>query len=100
MIVVTGTAKLTEEGWKKALPAMEAMIAASRQEEGCIEYAYGRDLLDPSIFRASEKFKDLAAFEAHFAAPHMATFRAALAEAKPTDLVIEVFEATKVTLPS
>lgn len=98
MIIVTGTAKLTDDGWAIALPAMKEMLSKTREEPGCLSYDYARDLEDPSIFRAIEKFKDKEALKAHFTAPHMADFRAALAQAKPEDLVISVYDANELDM--
>lgn len=55
------------------------MIAASRAEAGCLDYAYARDLIDPDILRIAERWRDEAAMEAHFATPHLIAFRQALA---------------------
>ncbi len=63
---------------KALLPAMTAMIAASRAENGCIDYAYGPDLADPDAFVVLEKWESWAALDAHFETPHLKTWRAAL----------------------
>lgn len=96
MIIVTATARLTEEGWTIAEPAMKDMIKATLEEDGCIDYVYARDLNDPAILRVTEKFADMEALEKHFAAPHMAVFRSALAKAGPQGMVIDIHEAEKV----
>jgi quinol monooxygenase YgiN len=61
------------------LPAAQAMIAASRAEPGCLEYAYSRDLLEPDTLRIVERFKDEAALSVHFQTPHMEAFQQKLA---------------------
>ena len=55
---------------------MEVMVTASRQEEGCIEYAYAFDILDEGLVRVSEKWRDRDALEAHFRTAHIAEWRA------------------------
>lgn len=99
MIVIEGSARIKDEMWPKALQAMEAMITASRTEPGCIEYAYSRDLLDPNLLRIIERWKDKAALVSHFAEPHMAVFRAALAEIGPQDLQVRMYDAEPEPLP-
>ncbi|NJS15569.1 MAG: hypothetical protein HC788_14450 [Sphingopyxis sp.] len=41
-----------------------------------------QDLLDPGLIRISESWADEASLVAHFSAPHMAAFNAALAGAE------------------
>ena len=76
MILVTGTFRLPADGLARALPAMYAMMAASRAEPGCIAYAYAPDLLDPTLIHVVERWRDRAALAAHFAMPHLAHWRA------------------------
>jgi quinol monooxygenase YgiN len=61
-------------------PAMKAlastMAAATRDEPGCLHYAFGEDIDRPGCFHLSERWIDAAALDAHFASPHMATYRA------------------------
>jgi quinol monooxygenase YgiN len=54
---------------------MLAMLAASRAEEGCLEYAYAEDVADPGLIRVFEVWRDQAALDAHFQTPHMAEWR-------------------------
>jgi quinol monooxygenase YgiN len=99
MIIVEGSARIPEDMWDQAIAAMETMITASRAEPGCIEYAYSRDLLDPNLLRIIERWKDKAALVSHFAEPHMAVFRGALAKVGPQDLEIRMYEAEPEPLP-
>lgn len=99
MIIVEGSARIPEGAWDEALTAMEAMIAASRKEAGCIEYAYSRDLLDPNLLRIIERWKDKAALVSHFAEPHMAVFRQALGKVGPQDLSVRMYEAEPEPMP-
>lgn len=99
MIIVEGSARIPEGAWDQAIAAMKTMIKASRTEPGCIEYAYSRDLLDPNLLRIIERWKDKAALVSHFAEPHMAVFRSALAEVGPQDLEVRMYEAEPEPLP-
>jgi quinol monooxygenase YgiN len=54
---------------------MLAMLAASRAEEGCIEYAYAEDVAEPGLIRVFEAWRDQACLDAHFQTAHMATWR-------------------------
>ncbi|MEO1101695.1 MAG: putative quinol monooxygenase [Pseudomonadota bacterium] len=99
MIIIEASARIPDGAWDSAKSAMEAMILASREEEGCIEYAYSLDILDTSVMRIIERWKDMDALKFHFATPHMATFRAALAELAPSDLSIRMYDAEPQALP-
>ena len=76
MILVIGTVRMPPENIGKARTAMEAMVAASRAEDGCIEYAYSEDLLSPGLVRVTEAWRNREALTAHFQTPHMAEWRA------------------------
>lgn len=76
MIIVTGTFRVPPTMIEFVKPAMASMIAASRAEEGCIEYAYGFDVLDEGLVRVSEAWRDREALEAHFRTAHIAEWRA------------------------
>ncbi|MEM7702061.1 MAG: putative quinol monooxygenase [Pseudomonadota bacterium] len=91
--MVIGTAKLGEGAIDAGREALEAMITASRAEEGCIDYAYSIDLLDPTIMRITEKWVDHAALVFHFQTPHMAAFQQALAGLDVTILDVQKFQA-------
>ena len=56
---------------------MLAMVTASRAEDGCLEYSYAEDILEPGLIHVSERWRDQAALQAHFGADHMAKWRAA-----------------------
>lgn len=55
---------------------MRRMIEASRAEDGCLDYAYAQDVLDPGLIHVTECWTDEAALERHFASPHLAQWRA------------------------
>lgn len=90
MLIVLAKAKVGEGAMEPARAAIADMVAASNAEEGCIAYAFTQDVLDPSVLHIVEKWQDEAALAAHFATPHMAAFRAAIA-----GLDFQVVEALK-----
>ena len=93
MLMVIGTAKLGDGALDAARDAFEAMITASRAEEGCIDYGYALDVLDPSLLRITEKWVDEAALAYHFQTPHMAAFQQALAGFDVTITDVKKFQA-------
>lgn len=93
MLMVIGTAKLGEGSLEAGREAFTAMITASREEEGCIDYAYAVDVLDPTILRITEKWVDEAALAFHFQTPHMAAFQSALAGLDVTITDVRKFQS-------
>ncbi|QUL39191.1 putative quinol monooxygenase [Erythrobacter sp. JK5] len=90
MLIVLAKAKLGAGALEAGRAAFTAMIEASRAEEGCIEYAYSVDVLDPATLNIVEKWVDEAALTFHFQTPHMAAFQKALGS-----LDVTVVEALK-----
>ncbi len=57
MLLIVGTIRLPADGLAAALPAMRAMVQASRAEPGCIEYAYAQDVLDAGLIHVHELWR-------------------------------------------
>lgn len=76
MILIAGTVRFPPENMAEARPAMARMVTATRSEDGCLQYAFAEDVLDPGLIHISELWRDAAALEAHGAAAHMAAWRA------------------------
>lgn len=90
MLIVLAKAKVGEAAMDAARAAIADMVAASNAEEGCIQYAFLQDMLQPGLIHIVEKWQDDAALAAHFATPHMAAFGTAISE-----LDFQVIEAVK-----
>ena len=82
MLIVEGWIRFAAGEIERLTGAARTMIAETRKEPGCLDYAFSRDLVDPDVMRISERWVDDAALAAHFASPHMAAFQAALGDAK------------------
>ena len=55
-----------------------AMVAATNAEDGCIHYAFARDINDPDLIHISERWASQEALAAHSASAHMADFNKAM----------------------
>jgi quinol monooxygenase YgiN len=75
-LIVAGTFRVPPENIEPFRPHMRAMLAASRAEDGCLDYAYAEDVAEPGLIRVFEVWRDQTAIDAHFQAPHMAAWRA------------------------
>ena len=76
MILIAGTVRFPAEAMPAARPVMARMVTETRAEDGCLQYAFAEDVLDPGLIHISELWRDAAALEAHRNAPHMAAWRA------------------------
>lgn len=92
MIVITGTVRIAPGALDRARAAMETMIKASREEEGCIAYSYGVDVLDPDLIHISEKWESREALTDHFNSPHMAEWRKTISEVGISDRDLRLYE--------
>ncbi|MCK0128782.1 putative quinol monooxygenase [Erythrobacter sp. F6033] len=93
MLIVVGKAKLGSGALDAGRSALATMIEASRAEEGCVDYSYATDILDPSTMHIIEKWVDEAALVAHFQTPHMAAFQKALGNLDVTISEVLKFQA-------
>lgn len=93
MIVIEGTIRFSEGGLDIARPAMETMIHATRAEDGCHEYSFSVDLLDPTRIWVNERWETRAALEAHARSAHMAEWRDTAIEIGVTERSLRLYEA-------
>ena len=92
MLLIVGTIRLPADRLDAARPAMGRMMQASRAEDGCIAYAYAEDIVDRGLIHVTEQWRDQAALDAHFAAPHLADWRASWAHLGFTDRDLMLYE--------
>ena len=93
MIIIEGSVRIPTGKIEAARPVMAKMIAASRAEPGCIDYAYSLDVVDPGLVRVTERWESREALAAHFRMPHMAEWRAVWPEFEITDRSLRLYEA-------
>ena len=80
MLIVAGFVTTEDESARDAfLAAAKPMVAATRAEPGCQEYAFSPDPDDPTRIMLFELWDDQAALDAHFATTHMAEFQGRMA---------------------
>jgi len=91
IVLIEGTYRVPDLA--VARPHMETMVSASRAEDGCISYAFSRDLLDPNLIHVAERWQSREHLAAHAATNHMATWRAAAAELGVSDRALRIYDA-------
>jgi len=96
-ILIAGTVRVPPENLERFKPHMAKMLAASRAEDGCLTYSYAVDVAEPGLVRVFEAWRDQASIEAHFAAPHMAEWRAAWPQFGVSDRRLSRYEVASET---
>lgn len=92
MIIVSGKATVKPGALETVREVMEATIKATRGENGCIDYSYGSDVLDPNTLVILEYWESAEALQNHFTQPHMVTWMNALKEAGVVSQDVRAFE--------
>ena len=98
MIVVNVIVSSTQADIEALRGALDAVEAASRAEEGCLDYTFSVELNNPDVLRITEKWQSLDDLKNHFQMPHLADFRAAIAEHPPRNMEVCFYEATEIEL--
>lgn len=78
-IIVAGTFPVDGSQAGGLSAAANEMRAATLAEDGCIEYRFSFSTDDANTMMVFEEWRDQDALTAHFGAPHMAVFQAAMA---------------------
>jgi len=92
MLLIVGTIRLPAEYLADARPIMRAMVENSRAEDGCVEYSYAEDVLDPGLIHVTELWRDQATLDRHFASDHLARWRASWPALGIGDRDLQVYE--------
>ena len=95
LLVVAGDVEIDPAHRDRAIEAARAVMAATRQEPGCLEYTIAADVDDPARFVIVEKWASAEALEAHFETPHMAEFQAAMAGLGVRRLDVKRYEVAR-----
>jgi quinol monooxygenase YgiN len=75
-VILAGTVRFPLEKLDAALAMMTEMMRLSRAEDGCVEYVYSQDLIEPELVHVFEVWRDEAALHGHHTAPHFEKWKA------------------------
>jgi quinol monooxygenase YgiN len=100
MLIVAGEVVVEPGAIDGVRDALQTMEDETRKEPGCVTYAFSLDVNDPNMVRIFERWESLEALAAHFKAPHMAAFGAAMGKIKPRSMDVKLYEiAGELELP-
>ena len=91
MLAIIGHVRVNPDKIEATRPAMRVQIEATLAEDGCHAYSYAIDVLDPGLIRVNELWESREHLAAHFKMPHMAVWRAALADAGITERSLKAY---------
>ena len=97
MLIVAGSIQIDPGEVDSMRTAAAAMMEATRQEPGCIEYVFSVSVDDPGSVQIFEIWETAEDLERHFEMPHMATFRAALGELTVTSRSVSKYDVSSST---
>ena len=80
MILVHATVPVDPDSHDAAVDAIEDVVAASREEDGVLEYRAFTEVGDDDTFHFLERYEDDAAFASHAQSDHFMQFAGALPE--------------------
>ena len=80
MVIVVARFRPRAERLDDFVALLREVQAASRADDGCLNYGYYAEVADPLHYVAVEEWRDMAALEAHLRTPHVARLIAALPE--------------------
>ena len=93
MLIVTGLIEIDPMDLDRARAASLQMMAETVKEPGCLVYEFSDVIGAPGRFRVYEEWESDAALAAHMTTPHMAVFRAELAQIAVRSRAIETIKA-------
>lgn len=99
MIVVNAKIQASRETIEALTPVVAELEAKTRQEKGCLDYAFSIEIHDPETVRITEKWIDQASLEAHMREPHFLDFQKAAAENPPKSIEATFYEAHELPSP-
>jgi quinol monooxygenase YgiN len=74
VIFVMGSMAVRPADVERLHKPIVSQIEATRAEDGCLHYSLAHDVIDPTIIRVAERWRDQAAMASHLVSDHMVRF--------------------------
>jgi len=92
MILINGYIRVAPVSAAKIKDAAAKLVAATREESGCLAYAFSEDISEPGLIHIAERWADQASLDAHNKTPHLAAFMAGMPGFGVTGLRLAKYE--------
>ena len=99
MIVVNAIMKTNDNNFETIKNAVKELEIKTREEDGCLEYAFSVELHNDSIIRITELWEDLQSLKDHLKTEHIEIFLSEIALGDPPKTDAHFFEATSIPYP-
>ena len=96
MFRVAGYIELKPGGFERVRAAGITMVETTLAEEGCIDYSFASDIINPDLIRISEGWASEEAMATHSASAHMAAFNRAIGAEGLVAGDLKLYSATEV----
>ncbi len=97
LLNVVASIPVKPEAADEVRAALQTLVAATRQEEGCVSYDLYESAGAPGTFVTLERWTDAAALDAHMGMPHVADAFAAAGDALSGEVLIHSLHPVDVT---
>jgi len=92
MVMIAGTLRIPVENIDAARLALARLVDATRQEPGCLDFAFSESVSEPGLLHLLERWADRAALEAHWQSPGLREFRPIAEKLGVHDRALTLFE--------
>jgi quinol monooxygenase YgiN len=102
MIIVIARFRPHPDRRQDLITLLSEVQEASRRDDGCLNYGYYSEVVDPTSFIAVEEWRDREALDAHLRTPHVGRLISGLPElgdGRPEVTVHEVGGSSPMQLP-
>lgn len=96
-IVISGEIRIDPDDHDAALALIEPLVAATRQETGCIEYGFWLDPVQRGTFRVYEEWASAETNAAHSESTHYLDFLTAVSKVRVLSVDLFRFEVASKT---
>ena len=93
-IVISGEIRIDPDDFDAAMALIEPLVAATRVEDGCVEYDFWVDPRDRGRIRVFEEWTSAEANAVHAASEHLATFYGAIGTVRVTSAELVRYEVS------
>lgn len=98
-MIIVMAAQTVKEGRKQDVLALaQPLMAATRQEEGCVSYTLLDDPGNPQRLLFVEEWTSKEALKRHITTPHIAEWRVKVKDLLAAPTVIKLYEGQETTL--
>ena len=98
MIVVNAKMKTNDGNFEVIKEAVKQLEISTREESGCLDYAFSVELHDDKNIRITELWEDLQSLQDHLKTDQVAAFISSISD-NPPETDAKFYEATEIEHP-